>query len=187
MANLNNWEPIEVQKIIDDQSDRESGKLCYKTQVVGTGSISWQCGLPKTGTAGFGMSSFHAPDPAPGFTPGWCTMHVVQHQRNELGVGNEYEFDVIIKDVANKDVGGVQLAAIDPITKALSVSSQLQWTVDIIAAGDGNAPVVFKYGGQTCQNGDGSHQSTSGNGPENGFADGNREGDMGFDCCLIRV
>ena len=76
----------------------------------------------------------------------------------------------------------MQLARVDATSKALSVDSQLPYTVDVIAAGDDNAPVVFKYGDQTWQSGDGSHQSTFGNGPDGGFENGNREGDMGFNC-----
>ncbi len=54
----------------------------------------------------------------------------------------------------------VQLAAIDANSKSLSVDHQLPYTVEVIAAGDDDAPVVFKYGDQTWQSGDGTHQST---------------------------
>lgn len=107
---------------------------------------------------------------------------MVQHQRGEFGVGDQYEFDVVIYDAVKKEIGNVQLAAIDGNTKSLSVTSALPYTVDIIASGDDNSPVVFKYADQTWQSGDGTHQSDLGNGPDNGFENGNREGDMGFTC-----
>ncbi len=34
MANLNDWEPFDIQKIINDQGDRKTGKLC-------TRSLAW--------------------------------------------------------------------------------------------------------------------------------------------------
>ncbi|KAH7077767.1 hypothetical protein BKA63DRAFT_271590 [Paraphoma chrysanthemicola] len=180
-ANLNDWEPLNVQEILDN-SKGQHGNLCTKTHVLGTRSISWECGIPKVGTAAFGLSIFKPVDPAPGFTPGWCTMHVVQNQRNEYGIGADYAFDVIIYDAAKKIIGSVQRRDIDPKSKTLSVTSHLPYTVEIEAKGGDTDPVVFKYGSQTWQNNDASHQSTFGNGPEHGYEYGNREGDMGFNC-----
>jgi hypothetical protein len=85
-------------------------------------------------------------------------------------------------DDAGKEIGATQLAAIDTTSKALSVSSKLPYTVDIIAAGDDKAAVTFKYGDQTWSSGDGTHQSTFATGARHGFENGNREGDMGFSC-----
>jgi hypothetical protein len=89
---------------------------------------------------------------------------------------------VIIYDGAGKEAGATQLAAIDAGSKTLSVPSKLPYTVDIVAAGDDKADVTFKYGDQTWSSGDGSHQNTFGTGARHGFEDGNREGDMGFNC-----
>ncbi|KAF2727549.1 hypothetical protein EJ04DRAFT_517195 [Polyplosphaeria fusca] len=109
-------------------------------------------------------------------------MHVVQYQRNEYGVGNEYAFDVVIFDNAKKQIGKVQKVAVDSSTKALSVSSELPYMVVVVADGNDEAPVKFSYGGQAWQNDDASHQSTLGTGAENGYESGNRKGDMGFNC-----
>lgn len=171
-----------MQAMVDNESG-DKGNLCRKMPgAAGTKRASWECGIPQIGTAAFGISAFEPVDPASGFTPGWCTMHVVQHQRNEYGVGGEYEFDVIIYDHDKKVIGLVQGAPIDPNSKTLSVTSHLPWTVEVEAKGGDNDPVVFKYGDQTWQNIDASHMSTLGNGPQNGYEEGNREGDMGFTC-----
>ncbi|CAO2654522.1 Nn.00g112550.m01.CDS01 [Neocucurbitaria sp. VM-36] len=180
-ANLNNWEPMDVQAFIDN-SEGEHGNLCHKTKTSQGRGIVYECGIPKLGTSAFGLSIFKPVDPSPGFTPGWCTMHVVQHQRNEYGIGGEYAFDVIIYDDAKKVIGSVQAAPIDANSKTLSVTSHLPYTVEVEAKGGDADPVVFKYGGQTWQSGDGTHQNTLGNGPENGYEYGDREGDMGFTC-----
>jgi hypothetical protein len=74
MANLNNWEPIDVQKIIDDQKDQDAGRLCKTGGIDAVRQLEWTCALPEVGTAGFGISNFPAPDASEGFTPGWCTM-----------------------------------------------------------------------------------------------------------------
>ncbi|KAH7408213.1 hypothetical protein DE146DRAFT_645574 [Phaeosphaeria sp. MPI-PUGE-AT-0046c] len=180
-ANLNDWEPMDVQKIMDDSKGKH-GNLCKKTNVAGTQRITYECGIPKIGTAAFGLSIFKPVDPAPGFAPGWCTMHVIQHQRNEYGVGSEYEFDVIIYDHDKKVIGKVQRAAINAGSKTLSVTSKLPYTVEVEAKGGDTDPVKFSYGGQVWQNNDKSHQSTFSNGKEHGYEYGNREGDMGFTC-----
>lgn len=180
--NLNDWEDFDVQGFIDKAGDSEHGKLCEKTKVNQGRGIAYKCGIPKVGTAAFGLSIFKPVDPAPGFTPGWCTMHVVQHQRNEYGIGGDYAFDVIIYDAAHKIIGSVQRAAIGAGSKTLSITSHLPWTVEVEAKGGDPDPVTFKYGGQTWKSGDGSHQNTLGNGPRWGYEYGNREGDMGFTC-----
>jgi hypothetical protein len=74
MANLNNWEPIDVQKIIDDQKDQDAGRLCKTGGIQAVRQLEWTCALPEVGTAGFGLSNFPAPDASEGFTPGWCTL-----------------------------------------------------------------------------------------------------------------
>jgi hypothetical protein len=180
-ANLNNWENMDVQAILDNSKDKH-GNLCRQTKVAGTQEKTWECGIPKIGTAAFGLSIFRPVDPAPGFSKGWCTMHIVQNQRNEYGIGGEYAFDVIIYDAKKKIIGSVQRAAVNPQSKTLSVTSHLPYTVEIEAKGGDNDPVVFKYGDQTWKDNDASHQSTFSNGPRHGYEYGNREGDMGFTC-----
>lgn len=180
-ANLNDWEKMDVQSLIDN-SHGEHGNLCKKSHVAGTQRITYECGIPKLGTAAFGLSIFEPVDPAPGFKSGWCTMHVIQYQRNEYGIGNEYAFDAIIYDADRKIIGKVQRAAIDANSKTLSVTSHLPYTVEIEAKGGDTDPVRFSYGGQSWEDNDESHQSTFSSGPRHGYEYGNREGDMGFTC-----
>lgn len=94
-ANFNNWEKFDVQSFIEDEEDQPHGKLCKKE---GGRILTWTCGIPQIGQALYGLSNYNPPSNEPGFTPGWCTMHVVQHQRNEYGVGADYAFDVVIFD-----------------------------------------------------------------------------------------
>lgn len=74
MANLNNWENMDLQQISDASSGQSAGRLCAQSEVLGTQRIEYTCGLPIVGSAGFGMSNFPPASPDPGFTPGWCTM-----------------------------------------------------------------------------------------------------------------
>jgi hypothetical protein len=182
LKNLNNWEPMDVQKLIDNTKG-EHGKLCEKTKDDGGHAIEYSCGIPMLGTAAFGIANMAQQDPKPGYTKGWCTMHVVQNQRNEYGIGSEYEFDIVLYDAARKIIGSMQHQAIDAKTKSLSLTSYLPLTVEVIAEGGDNDPVVFKYGGQTWDsNDDKVHYSTLGKGKRHGYEYGNREGDMGFTC-----
>jgi hypothetical protein len=181
MANLNNWEPLNVDNIIDSSSGGH-GNLCKKSNDGIHPSIHYQCGIPEIGRVAYGLSNLSPADPAPGFTPGWCTMHIAQHQRNEYGIGPDYAFDVVLFDNAKKVIGSVQRAGIDGNSKTLSFTSYLPYTVEITAKGGDNDPVVFKYGDQTWDSNDEGHQSTLGKGPRHGYEAGNREGDMGFSC-----
>jgi hypothetical protein len=65
-ANLNNWENMDVQAILDNSKEKH-GNLCKQTRVAGTQQLTWECGIPKVGTAAFGLSIFKPVDPAPGF------------------------------------------------------------------------------------------------------------------------
>ena len=109
-------------------------------------------------------------------------MHVVQWQKNENGVGGDYDFDVEIFDAKQVKIGQVAKAAVDPKTKALSVDSQLPYVLVVTADGLDDDPVKFAYGSQSWDSSDASHQSNMGTGPEHGYENGKREGDMGFQC-----
>ena len=98
------------------------------------------------------------------------------------GVGGDYAFDVEVFDNAHVKVGQVVKAPIDALSKTLSVTSQLPFTVEITAVGDDEAQVGFKYGDQSWMSGDEYHQDTLGNGEEHGYENGKREGDMRFTC-----
>jgi hypothetical protein len=180
LKNLNNWEPLDVQKLIDNSKD-EHGNLCAKSS--NDKSVEYKCGIPKLGTAAFGITNMAQQDPTPGYTKGWCTMYVVQNQRDEDGIGPEYEFDIVLYDAKKKIIGSMQHKTIDAKTKSLSLTSHLPYTVEVIAKRGDNDPVVFKYSGQTWDNNDDKvHFSTLGKRKRHSYESGNREGDMGFAC-----
>lgn len=103
-------------------------------------TIYYYCGIPKIGQAAFGISNYNPSAPAPGFTPGGCSMHVVQYQRGEFGVGLLYAFDVVVFDNAKKQIATLQKAPIDGATLTLTVDktnggSQLPLPILITAGG----------------------------------------------------
>ena len=75
------------------------------TNSRGQGILSWKLAVHLPGRALFGLSNYNQTSAQTGFTPGWCTMHVVQYQRNEFGVGAQYDFDVVIFEGAKKHIG----------------------------------------------------------------------------------
>ena len=185
-ANIGNWENLDVDAVLAQQeADKQPGKLCDISGDFAGGmgghQLGWQCGIPVIGQAIFGISNYK-PVTASSYKPGWCTMHVVQWQRNEDGVGADYDFDVLIYDDAKTQIGQVVKAPIDSVTKALSVTSLLPLTVVVTAKGADPDPVGFAYGDQSWDSKDGSHQSNFGSGPKDGYENGKREDDMGFTC-----
>ena len=181
-ANINNWEPLDLDTLIAQQGD-QPGKLCDSGKLSADQELFWTCGVPNIGTALFGISNY-VPVSQSTYTPGWCTMHVVQWQRNENGVGADYAFDVLIYDADKQEIGLVSKASIDPTTKSLSVNSNLPYTVDITAAGADADPVQFKYADQSWDSNDrgDDHQSNMATTANNGYENGKREGDMRFTC-----
>ena len=124
-------------------------------------------------------------DSAPGgppYAPGWCSMHIVQYQRDEDGVGGVYNFDVTLYDANDEEIGGVHNTPVDGTTFKLNVDSALPNVMVIYAPGPDSDPLTFSYGSQTWKGNDASHQCNIGTGPDNGYQDGNRDGDCGFTC-----
>ena len=78
--------------------------ICAKDNLA-PGILGWELAVPLPGRALFGLSNYNHTSAQTGFTPGWCTMHVVQYQHNEFGVGAQYDFDVVIFDGAKKQIG----------------------------------------------------------------------------------
>ena len=182
LANLNNWEEIDVQKLIDDAGDEPHGNLCERTWDSNGDEVVYECGIPKIGEAAFGISNYNPPTTQGGFAPGWCTMHVVQYQKNEYGTGDQYAFDVVIFDNNKVEIGSVQKEAVDPTSLSISVDSALPNAVVIIAGNVDSDNVEFKYGDQDWKSLDGSHQDDFAGTPNWGYENGNRKGDMGFNC-----
>ena len=200
LKNLNNWDPINVDDIISQQGDDKAGKLCERTQGQHYQyQLAWQCGIPKINGAAFGISNYNPPadgGPAPGaYEKGWCTLHIVQYQKNQQGIGDQYAFDVVVYDNAKKTLATRQQAPVDAATKSLQVDSALPYGI-ILTAGETDADnVKFAYGAQEwqCGNGDAviyygdyavlNHQCNFGDKSDiHGYEHGNRKGDMGFTC-----
>jgi hypothetical protein len=137
---------MDVQSIIDS-TEGQHGQLCEKVHTFGTETISWNCGILKVDTAAFGLSIFSPVNPAPDFTPGWCTVHVVQYQRNEYGVGADFVFDVIIYDHVKKVIRVTQQAPIVANSKTLSIKTRLAWTIEVEVKGGDNNLVIFSWSG----------------------------------------
>ena len=173
--NVAKGDPIDIESIIDSYpSGTSSGMLCYADSSNGA-LLRWGLAVPLPGRALFGLSNYNQSSTQAGFTPGWCTMHVVQYHRNEYGVGAQYDFAVVIFAAAKKQPG-------DAKTNALVVSSALPATIIVTPGADDAAPVNFQYNGQSWDSNAQDHQSTLGQGADNGYENGNRQGDMGFTC-----
>ncbi|KAI2602193.1 hypothetical protein GGR54DRAFT_625318 [Hypoxylon sp. NC1633] len=205
---LNEWAPLVIEDQIKSQDDGTWGKgnLCKKGKdsITNTdsplfsdnafdgtaGLLYWKCGFPKlqkASSSAFGVTLMNNDADKPGFTPGWCTVHVTQYQRNEYGNKGNYAFAVQIYDGVGDQIGHVQKATTDS-EGHLSVSSKLPFTLVIDAGPNDRSAVHFAYGGQfwTCDSTYASTQTgnscTLGAGKVYGWENGDRSGDMGFDC-----
>ncbi|KAL8814388.1 MAG: hypothetical protein Q9191_008556, partial [Dirinaria sp. TL-2023a] len=68
-------------------------------------------------------------------------------QKNENGVGGDYQYDVQIYDAIHEEMGGANRLDI-PDLQTRSVDSQLPYTVDITSGEVDKDAVVFAYAGQ---------------------------------------
>lgn len=184
-ANIGNNEDLNIDDLLTQQDNSGApGKLCATSGDLNSGEggqLAWQCGIPVIGQALFGISNYK-PVTSSGYKPGWCTMHIVQWQRNEDGVGADYDFDVLIYDAAKTLIGEVAKAPVDPVSKALSVNSNLPSVMVVTAGAGDDDPIGLAYGSQIWLSNDPAHQSDFGSGPDSGYENGKREGDMGFNC-----
>ncbi|OTB07668.1 hypothetical protein M426DRAFT_317969 [Hypoxylon sp. CI-4A] len=107
------------------------------------------------------------------FTSGQCGIHVVQYQKNENGVGENYKFDISIVDAQGTGIGQV-LAQEIPDFQSASIPSQLPYTITVTAGSVDDDPVNFAYAGYAFSSSSGC--STG------GYQNGNRDMDCGFSC-----
>ncbi|KAH8165596.1 hypothetical protein CIB48_g2650 [Xylaria polymorpha] len=150
-AALNNWEPLNVEDVLAKQSEsgNGAGNLCTRDndfEILGSG-----CGLPqlqRAATSAFGISLINPDSDKDGFTPGWCTAHVIQYQRNEYGNGDKYAFAVQIFDGAGDQIGSVQKHEVDD-AGGLAVYSKLPYALTLQVGGADEDPVSFSYGAAT--------------------------------------
>ncbi|KAJ4345391.1 uncharacterized protein N0V89_011521 [Didymosphaeria variabile] len=185
VAGINDWEPLDIQAVIDAQGGSIEGNVCKKAKNGAYQSITYTCGIPKLNANSlFGMSNYGEDYAGEGYEPGWCTAHVSQYQRNEFGNGGKYAFDVVIYDGAGNQITTVQHQEVDDEGN-LSITSRLPVTLELHSGGDDADFVSFDYGDQawTCDDNDGGdHACTLGNGKEKGYENGSRNGDMGWTC-----
>ncbi|KAI6085697.1 hypothetical protein F4821DRAFT_260609 [Hypoxylon rubiginosum] len=121
--------------------------------------------------------SFAMPTTEKRFVSGQCGIHVTQFQKNENGVGSEYQFTVQIKDAVGDGIGGVKGQAIADRTSfdiLPGPSNELPAKLTLTAGSVDSDPITFAYNGQSWSSSSGC--STG------GYQNGNREMDCGFAC-----
>ena len=89
---------------------------------------------------------------------------------------------MVIFDGAKKQIELVEKQPVDAKTNSLVVTSALPATVIVTPGVDDSAPVGFAYNGQSWDSASQSHQSNLRTGPNNGYENGNCQGDMSFTC-----
>ncbi|KAL8796249.1 MAG: hypothetical protein Q9195_001364 [Heterodermia aff. obscurata] len=179
LANINNWDIIDVQTISDAALGNDGGgNLCTWVEGASSGTtLGWQCGVPFTGDDnGFGLDS-NTIVHTNGYQPGWCTYHIQQYQHNENGFGNTYGFSVIIYDAAKAPIGQISKQAVpDDGSNTLNMDSNLPYVLEIHAPGPDDAAVTFNYGADSWSSDDSSRCSMG------AYDSGSRNGDCGFTC-----
>lgn len=105
---------------------------------------------------------------------GWCTMHVVQYQKNEPPVTtDQYRFNLTIFDPTGRFIGDNNFCE-NPCT----ITAYLPASTLTATAGEvDNDAVLFDYADQHWGSNDQEHHSNFG-AYDNGF----RQGDTGFSC-----
>ena len=108
---------------------------------------------------------------------GWCTMHIVQYQKNEPGppmTGADYLLNVTILGPGPNPrfLGNVDLG-VSPVT----VISYLMSSLTVTAGQVDSDAILFDYQDQHWGSNDQEHYSNFG-----GYDGGFRQGDTGFTC-----
>ncbi|KAI2611883.1 hypothetical protein GGR54DRAFT_632843 [Hypoxylon sp. NC1633] len=193
LAAYHDWYMLNIEDQLQWQKDGTwggKGDFCKRDFDTTRAKYTWTCGFPKlakVSTSNFGVTLMYQDSDKPVYTPGWCTAHVTQYQRNEYGNKNSYAFAVQIYDGAGDQIGHVQKASVDD-NGHLAVNSKLPFTLVLDAGPDDNTPVRFAYSDQSwvCDASDDAvkknHLCTLGTGDEHGYQNGDRTGDMGFPC-----
>ena len=136
------------------------------------------CGMPAIGKA-YGPGSIDSQGAVNdrGYAPGWCGLHVTQHQKvNPSDPNSHYLFDITIKD-SNEDVIGSVSGADAPANVGVGVTSKLPWVVVVTAQNVDADPVLMAYSDQSWAYADAAHHCNFG-----AYDGGKREGDCGFAC-----
>ncbi|TGJ81380.1 hypothetical protein E0Z10_g7384 [Xylaria hypoxylon] len=127
------------------------------------------------------LAGLSATSPVPSntrrYAPGKCYMHVTQWQKNENGVGSDYQYDVRLKDAILGPIGGVNRLAV-PYSESRRVvggkDSELPYDMIITSGAVDKNPVQFAYAGQ--------YFSSSKGCSTGGYENGNRDMDCSFRC-----
>lgn len=96
------------------------------------------------------------------YSPGWCGVHVVQHQKtNPDDPASHYHLDVTIFDNAQKQIGQV-LNQDAPSGQGVDVDSALPYVLIVTAQNVDEDAVLFNYAGQAWGSNDQEHDCNFG-------------------------
>lgn len=107
----------------------------------------WLCGMPVIGKGGPGGLDSNGPTNDAGYAPGWCGVHITQHQKPDPSK-DSYAMDVTLKDNNEVQIGG---ASSGP---TMSLGSKLPLTVEIQTLAVDADPIRIQYGDQSFDTND---------------------------------
>jgi hypothetical protein len=176
VSDVANWAPYDVDAmVVRALKYPDENHICIDDNPypgLHDTSLRWVCGVPKVGAQGNGFKS-NGPVNAAGYRPGWCGVHVTQHQKQNPAT-DKYKFDIKIFDANNNVIGSVDGA---DATNPVIVDSKLPNTL-VVTAGNVDADaVLMDYAGQHWGSNDQAHHCNFG-----AYDSGKREGDCGFTC-----
>jgi hypothetical protein len=180
IGDLAPWDLPELTRFSDDQkkSSNPQQRVCNNLpegfSYSGTkgGELIYECGVPKLGKR-IGDIYSNMPENENGYAPGWCGMHVTQHQKPDPSK-DKYRFDVKLFDVNENLIGEVLDQVAD---KIIEVPSKLPHVMLVEAGNVDNDAVLFKYAEQHFGSNDQAHHCNFG-----AYDNMKREGDCGFTC-----
>lgn len=110
------------------------------------------------------------------YVPGFCTVHVVQYQKNEPTVNPnpDYKFDITMKDYDQNQIGQL-LSADAPGAVGVDVDSQLPYVLIVTAGTVDSDPVSFAYAGEIWDSDGSSCGATA-------YGSGTRQINCSFGC-----
>lgn len=137
-----------------------------------TGEIKYIYAVPMIGKGPEGMDS-DGPVNEAGYRPGWCGIHVTQHQKPDPAK-DSYKFDIAISDVNEDIIGEVKSVEAN---EGYTLTSKLPLGLVVTAGDIDSDPVYFAYGGEIWGSADAEHHCNFGS-----YDNGKRDGDCGFTC-----
>ncbi|KAF2971664.1 hypothetical protein GQX73_g1882 [Xylaria multiplex] len=107
------------------------------------------------------------------YVAGTCGIHVTQYQKNENGVGGDYQYDIQIKDGVGAIIGGANHLPI-PDLQSATVDSELPFGLVVTSGAFDSDPVGFAYAGYIFSSSNGCSAGD--------YDNGARQMDCGFGC-----